>query len=709
MLAALGRTVCRRRLAVIAAWLVVAMAGAIFGGTVYDRTQSIDTSPADGPAAVAQDRLDALSPEGERVVAVISGRDVGSIELINNVTRIAFEIRAIAGVASVDDSYTSGARQISRDNKSSLVTVELKPGLSDDDALQVADRVSAALLRIDAPRILIGGELAAEREFGDQAIRDAAIGESIALVCVAILLILVLGGLVVGLLPLAAAVGAITATLLSLSGLAGLLPVSEYAVNVVTLLGIGLAIDYSLLMIARFREERAADPGAPLVELTARTVASAGRAVLVSGLAVTAALAGIVAFGEPLLAAMAMGGTLVVALATATGLTLVPALIATGHRRIPATGGWRRNGRDSGPRRRVGTLARLAAFAQRRPGPVVLAATGGLLVLSIPLFFVEFANSDVRALPMTSEARQTYEAVQNDFADPPKQPLTVVIEADPARPDVKGFVARIKGLPGVSDTFVRSDVPPGVSIVDVVPIGDPDGRQAQQLVGDLRALDAPARVLVAGPAAELVAAKQSVSERLPLALGIIVVATGALLFALTRSVVIPVKAIAMNMLTLLATLGVLVAIFQWGWGADLLGFEPWGALDLTTPLLLFVFAFGLSMDYQVFLLARIKEEWDRRTTTDRAANDRAVLTGITATGPVVTTAALAIGIVFVGFILGELVAVKEIGVGMAVAVLLDVTVVRGLLLPATMSLLGRWNWWRPGVTVAAPAPPVPVG
>jgi RND superfamily putative drug exporter len=198
-------------------------------------------------------------------------------------------------------------------------------------------------------------------------------------------------------------------------------------------------------------------------------------------------------------------------------------------------------------------------------------------------------------------------------------------------------------------------------------------------------------------------------------LAIIVVATGALLFALTRSVVVPVKAIVLNLLTLLATMGVLVAVFQWGWGAFALGFEPWGALDLTTPLLLFVFAFGLSMDYEVFLLARIKEEWDRRTATDRAANDRAVLAGITATGPVVTTAALAIGIVFLGFVLGDLVAVKEIGVGMAVAVLLDVTVVRGLLLPATMSLLGRWNWWRPGTTTAAPAPapapppPVPVG
>jgi RND superfamily putative drug exporter len=699
MPAGLGRTIHAWRRTVIIVWLAVASAGAVFGGSVYDRTQSIDSLPAGAPAAVAQARLDALSPEGERVVAVISGRDVGAIALVESVSRIAYEIRDIPGVAEVEDSYTTGTRQISTDQHSSLITVELTPGLSDDEALRVADRVSAALRRIDAPEILIGGGLLAERDFGDQAVRDAAVGESVALICVGILLILLLGGLVVGLLPLGAAVGAVTATLLALTGLARLLPVSEYAVNVVTLLGIGLAVDYSLLMITRFQEERAADPRAPTAELVERTVVTAGRAVLVSGSAVAAALAGLFAIGDPVLAAMAMGGALVVVLATAAGMTLVPALIAVAHRRIPAHGGSRRL---RGP----GLLVRLAGLAQRRPGPVVLTVVAGLLVLSAPLLFVEFGNSDVRVLPRTSEARQAYEATQEKFADPPKQPLTVVVEAGSDRAEVEQLFDTMEQLPGVSGVYPRSEVPAGVSVADVVPEGSSDSREAQQLVADLRALDAPAPVLVAGPAAELTDAKRSVAERLPVALAVIVVATGALLFALTRSVVVPVKAVAMNMLTLLATMGVLVAVFQWGWGAGVLGFEPWGALDLTTPLLLFVFAFGLSMDYEVFLLARIKEEWDRRTATDDAANDRAVLAGITAAGPVITTAALAIGIVFLGFVLGDLVAVKEIGVGMAVAVLLDVTVVRGLLLPATMSVLGRWNWWRPW---QAPAARVPVG
>jgi RND superfamily putative drug exporter len=253
----------------------------------------------------------------------------------------------------------------------------------------------------------------------------------------------------------------------------------------------------------------------------------------------------------------------------------------------------------------------------------------------------------------------------------------------------------------VQDVDQRSGPPPTVTIVDLVLEPGTSSERAQQLVRDIRALDVPFPVLVAGPAAELVDAKDATAALLPVALLVIAVATALLLFALTRSVVVPLKALVMNALTLAATLGVMVAVFQWGWGSSVLGFDPQPALDLTTPLLLFVFVFALSTDYEVFLLARIKEVWDRRDADD--ANDRAVLAGITATGPVITAAALSIGIVFLGFALGDLVAVKQIGVGMAVAVLLDVTVLRGLLLPAVMALLGRRNWWPGGRRTARPA------
>ncbi|GHJ47100.1 putative membrane protein [Catellatospora sp. TT07R-123] len=708
MLARLGRTVARWRYAVLAVWAVIALSGAVLGGGVYDRTQSLDGLRPDAESSRAQTRIDELTPTGEQLVAVVSGRDFFATDLVSQASRIMYEVRAIPGVVKVTDAYTAGSGQISSDNQSSLVVVELSPELGDDEALAVADRVAAALHRIDAPRVLVGGKLLAERDFGDQAIADAAFGESVALIVLCGVLVLIVGGLVASSLPLGTALATVAGTLLALTGLASAVPVSEYTVNVVTLLGLGLAVDYSLLILARFREERAADPGAPVPELLARTVSTAGRAVLVAGLAVGVALSGLFVFAEPLLAAMALGGALVVVLAGAAGLTLVPALIAVAHRRIPAPGTrtwvWRRPARR-GP----GLLARSAAFAQRRPAVVALAVTAGLLALSVPLLHVNLADSDARSLPAGSEARLAYEAVQRDFAAKYPQPVPVVIDAAADAPGVRELLDRMRALPGVTDVDLREHVPAQAVIAEVETAGPAAAEHVQRLVRELRALDTPVPVLVAGPAAELVDAKDAMAERLPVALAVVVAATALLLFLLTGSVVASVKALLMNLLTMLATLGVLVAVFQWGWGSALLGFEPWGALDLTTPLLLFVFVFGLSMDYEVFLLARIREEWSRRTGDDRGANDRAVLAGIVATGPVVTAAAVSIGVVFLGFALGQLVAVKEIGVGMAVAVLLDVVVVRGLLLPSVMSLLGRANWW-PSRSVAAGTrgrPPVP--
>ena len=241
MLALLGRWTANHRMLVLAGWVVIALAGAVFGGSVYDRTQSVDSLRPDAESAVAQARIDRLAPEGERVVAVISGRDFNATALVDNASRVMFEIRAIPGVATVTDAYTAGSGQVSSDNLSSLVTVELRPGLSDDEALAVADRVAAALHRIDAPRVLVGGELLAERTFGEQAVKDAAIGETVALVVLCVALAVILGGLIAGSLPLVTALATVAATLLALTGLAAAVPVSEYAVNVVTLLGLGLA------------------------------------------------------------------------------------------------------------------------------------------------------------------------------------------------------------------------------------------------------------------------------------------------------------------------------------------------------------------------------------------------------------------------------------------------------------------------------------
>ncbi|WP_160879206.1 MMPL family transporter [Nocardioides flavescens] len=691
-----GAWITRWRHLVLAVWVLLTLVGGVAGGAIYDRTTTLDNERPGVESSEVAAAVDRLDPEGETVVAVLSGREFGATDLVSQASRVMFAVREIDGVAEVRDAYTAGG-VIGDDGRSSLVVVELDLGLDEDEALRVADEVADLLRTVEVPQVLVGGELLAQRSFAEQAIADTVRGEVVALGFLCVALVMVLGGVRAAALPLAAAVAVIATTLVALVALTRVVDVSEFAVNIVTLLGIGLAVDYSLLMVFRFREEAARDRKADLETLLARTTASAGTAVLVSGLAVVTAMVGLHAFADPLLAAMALGGAIVVLVATVVGLTLVPALIAVTHRHLRARPRW--------PRRRgtPGLLARLAATAQRRPAVVASLCGVGLLVLAAPALQLRLANSDASALPPGSEERRTAEVVEAGF-DEAVLPLTVLVDQDATDTRLQRLFTQLKGLPGTDEVFLRDDLE-GVTRVEVVPRGAQAGPVAQQLVRDVRALGEGGLTLrVGGPAAELVDAKRETLDRLPLAVLLVLLPTFVLLLLLTGSVVVPLKAVLLNLLTLAATFGVMTAVFQWGWGSGVLGFEPWGAVDLTSPLLLSVFVFGLSMDYEVFLLSRIREEWDRRRDDSRAANDRAVLAGLTATGPVVTAAAVCIGIVFLGFALGELVAVKEIGIGMTVALLLDVTVVRGLLLPASMSLLGRHNWW-PGRSAGAVTTP----
>ncbi|WP_238009695.1 MMPL family transporter [Dactylosporangium sp. AC04546] len=677
MFAKLGALVDRYRWPVVAGWLVLVVCGGVFGGGLFDRLETTTTNRSDSESAVAQDTIDRIAPQGSIVIAVIEGRDVYDGGLNASVSKAANEIRAMTGVKEVNDLYTGQGGQVGADNMSTTVRVELDPRLNDADREALEDRVRDRLEMIEAPSVVVGGDKIAERAFAEQSVDDLAIGESVAFVALLVALVLIFGGVVAASLPLAVAVAGVTGSLLLLLGLSYVTKVSEYSLNVVTLLGIGLAVDYSLLIVARFREERRThEPGDALVVAVERS----GRAVLISGVAVALTLGGLAVFAEPLLAAVALGGAAVVVLATLAALTLVPALLSFAKHRIKASAEPKRN-----------LLARLATKAQEKPGPVALAVVAGLLVLAAPLLGANFANSDARALPHSNEARQAYDALQTKFNNNHPDDVVVLVEAGSERADVRMFMNQINQLQ--QDLFrleVRRDVPKGWTVLDLTPKGEVGGAESYDLVRKVRAVATPFPKYVTGSAAEVVDYRQSLAGRLPLAALIVLLVTVVLLFALTGSVVIPLKAVLMNLLTLLATLGVLVAVFQWGWGQLPLFFDSWGGVDLTTPVLLFVFIFGLSMDYEVFLLARIKEEYDLRPDTNRA-----VLRGITRSGPVVTAAAICIGIVFLGFTFGGLVAVKEIGVGMTVAVLIDVTVVRGLLLPALMTMLDNWNWWAP--------------
>lgn len=712
MLVSLGRRMSRHRLLVLGAWALLLVVGAALAGGLFDRTVSVDDAPAGTESLVAQQRLDALDPEGEVVTAVIRGEDFFAPTLRDSATAVMAQVREVPGVVEVTDAYTAGGA-IGDDGRSSLVVVELALDLDADAALAAASEVSDLLHSIDAPEVLVGGALLAEQAFVDRAMMDAAIGEGVAIVVLVVLLTAVLGSLRIALIPVVAALAAIIPTLAVLGEAARFTAVNEFAVNIVTILGLGLAVDYCLLVVLRLREERAATPDASIDDLMARAVGSAGRAVLVSGLAVCIALAGVYLLGDPLLSGMALGGAIVVVFATIAGLTLVPASLGLLHRALPARHErtWARPwaGRRAAPR--DGLLVRSTRLAQRRPVVVTVAATAVLLGLAAPLTSLAVESSDIRSLPAAAEERRSYEAATTGFTGLGIEPVTVVIDGSVQDAAVTGVLDRIAALPEVAEADVVQGLPQDITVVDFTPVGDSaTGAAAQRLVDQARAIDSPLPMQITGPAASLVDTRDSLLQRLPWAAGVVAVASLALLFALTRSLVVPVKALILATLTVAATLGVLVAVFQWGWGSALLGFEPIGALDVTTPLFIGLLAFGLTMDYEVFLLARIAERWRARdrAADPRAANAEAVRYGIARTGPVVTLAAAAICVVFLGFAVGELVAMKEIGIGMVVAVVVDVTLVRGLLLPAVMTLLGRANWW-PGSGRARETTPDDIG
>lgn len=696
MLTELGKTVAARPRVVVTIWVVVALLGGVIGGGVFDQTVDVNEAPPGTESAEFDARLNELDPEGEIVTAVVTGTDFFAPAMIDAAPGIMARVRALPGVTEVTDAYTAGGL-IGDDAHSSLVAVELDLELTDDEALAVAGEVAEILRELPAPDVLVGGELLSNEAFVARAIQDTAIGEAIAIVVLVILLVIVLGGFRVGVLPILSALLAICVSLLLLRAVIAVVDVNEFAVNVVTILGLGLTVDYSLLVIARFRDEREASPASAASTLVMFAAVRAGRAVLVSGLAVCIALAGMLVLGNPALSGMAVGGIVAVLAATAAGLTFVPAVLLLIHEHIPARGEatWSRPWVRPTHATRETLLGRLARVSQRHPGLAAVATAGLLVALAVPMGSLVLGSSDIHSLPHGTDERRAYEAVTTGFEDLGVEAVEVLVDASVDQAAVTDLLDRIYALDGVDDARAVPDLPGHITLAEFTPEGTSTGQQAQALVRDIRSLEADVDFIVGGPAAEVVDSVSHLTQRLPLALGFVVLSTLGLLFALTRSFVVPLKALVLNALTVAATLGALVAIFQWGWAAPLLGIETWGALDVTTPLFIGLLAFGLSMDYEVFLLSRIHEEWCARDRSEdpRIANQKAVLRGITATGPVVTIAAVAICVVFLGFALSSLTAMKEVGIGMVIAIVIDVTLIRGILLPATMTLLGKWNWW----------------
>jgi RND superfamily putative drug exporter len=664
MLDRLSSVAVRAPRRIAAGWLVILLLGVVAAGVLFSELDAdLDGAPSFESEEV-NDRLDRLDPGGGEVVAVVDGAPVG-----DDVTQRLGAIAGVVGVGSLP----------SDDGKATAIAVELAPGLGDDAEESLVDAVTTELRNIDAPRVLVGGEMLLDDEVAELSEKDAQRAEMLSLPVALVVMAIVFGGVLVAGLPLAIALSGVGATLLALVGVSNLTDVSLYAVNVTLMLGIGLGIDYGLLMIGRFREERGA--GLDVEAAVRRMMATAGRTVVFSAATVAVSLVSLAVFPDPTIRSLAFGGIGVVLATMAAALTLLPALLSRYGRRLSARA----------PASSHGTFARLAHLVQRRAVPVVVVVAAGLVLLAAPFVHARFDDTGVKSLPRSSETRQVAEAIDARFPGVTAEPVVVLADAGADDPAVAAWLTDIERLPGVVGATVDDEVSgTDLTVVEVQPDGPANGRTSQAVVGDVRDLATRFPVAVGGDPAEIVDFRQSITSRLPFAVAILVGTTFVLLFLMTGSVVVPAKAIVMNVLSLGATFGALVWVFQDGHLSGALGFDAPGSLDLVMPVIVFVFAFGLSMDYEVFLLSRIGEAWH-----ETGDNDRAVAQGLQRSGRIITSAALLMVIVFAGFATGEIVVMKQLGIGLALAVVVDATVVRSLLVPATMKLMGHWNWWAP--------------
>ncbi|HET8788958.1 MAG TPA: efflux RND transporter permease subunit, partial [Actinomycetes bacterium] len=479
-------------------------------------------SAGSGPAAGCATTPSRVLGGGSGINGLVDGRPADDPAFQAEIGDAVDDLEAIDGVERVTGPWIDGEPVpglVARDGQAVLIRVAMVTDLRGAEHERAVERVVERLQAVDAPRVLVGGEERAREEFQHQAQEDLERGETLALPVMVVVLFLVFRGFVAAVTPLLVALVAVAGALLILLGVSEVADISAYSVNVVTMLGLGLAVDYSLLVVSRFREERGA--GFELPEAIERTLATAGRTVAFSGLTVAAALCGLLAFAEPFLRSLAWGGIGVVLVAMVAAVTLVPALLGLWGRRIrPAPAHLQSD---------HGTFYRLSRLVQRYAPAIVVLVAALLVLLALPFRHARLENSGLESLPRSSESRQLFETVEARFQDGGTDPVVVVVESVPGSPLVADFLRRVEELPGVARVEPRP-VPPPLTVLDVIPEGTSEGPVATGLVERIRGLERPAAVGVTGPAAFLVDYRDSLTGRLAYALGLIGLATFALLF-----------------------------------------------------------------------------------------------------------------------------------------------------------------------------------
>ena len=683
----------RPRLSLLVALVITALA-VLAGSGVADRLGSGGWEDPDAQSTYATKALEREFPDSQPnlLLLVDSGRssvdDPAVADQARRLTaRLAGE-KGVIGVGSYWQSASPGLR--AKDGHEALIAAHIT---GDEKAMgDTLDRIAPHYRGTHGPvQVKVGGLVAVRHEMQTIIKEDLTRAEMIALPVTLVLLVMVFGSAIAALLPLGIGIVAILGTNAVLRGLTEFTDVSVFAMNLTTALGLGLAIDYALFIVRRFREELST--GADPLTAVGTTLRTAGRTVLFSSLTVAVSLAAMLLFPQYFLRSFAYAGIAVVLLAAAAALILLPAaLVLLGHR-VNSLDLRRLFRRGRAPRTsgEEGTAwARMATLVMRRAPLFAVATTTVLIVLGLPFLGVKFGTADDRQLPSTAESRVVQQHIRDGFPGTPGGGLEVLAEGKATPAQYTAYKDRITALPGV----LRVDGPlvKGESAYfTVLPKGEAVDDTAQRLVGELRATDTPFDTKVTGTAAVLVDSKHAIAERLPWAAAFIAIVTLLLVFLLTGSVLIPIQAVVLNALSLTAMFGAVVWVFQDGHLSGLLGFTSPGSIETTLPVLMFCVAFGLSMDYGVFLLSRIKEEYDR--TGD---HNEAVRHGLQRTGGLITAAAVILAVVMVAIGTSRVTNTKMLGLGIALAVLMDAMIVRSLLVPAVMRLTGRATWWAPG-------------
>ncbi|HUG31235.1 MAG TPA: MMPL family transporter [Candidatus Limnocylindria bacterium] len=652
----------------------------------------------------------------------------------------AFEAAAAAAIADVPAapfvsgvlSHVLSTHQVSADGHTAFDIVLLD--LSADDSPRALPGLRAAIAQVPGLEVGLSGGPAFYGDVQDISEADLRRSELISLPLAALALLLVFGSVVASAVPLIVGGAAVIVALAAIFLVTSVTPMSIFVLNLATLLGLGLGVDYSLLMTSRFREELAARDWRPeaVPDAVGATARTAGRAVFFSGLTVLLGLLGLVLFGFMILRSVGIAGAIVVALAVVAAMTLMPAVLA-----IVGVNLERLRVRRVSPRPAAeGAWSRLAWWVMRRPVAVLVPTLAVLLILGTPFLHVRFNAPDARILPENAPSRAAFDRLTEEFGPGPFAPIVLAIRTTGPATDPANLAAlfdysrRLEADPRIERVDSLVDIDPRLTLeqYELVyrPTGGPPDRYiaevlaattqgdltaftiltpygpneaiARELVGDLRAdagaLAPPAgtEVLVGGGAADVEDVVTGIGAEFPRSAIFILVSTYLVLLLLLRSALLPLKALAMNTLSIVASFGALVWIFQDGNLSMLFGTRPLGFVETTQPVILFCVLFGLSMDYEVFLLSRMRESWE--ATRD---NPTAVAHGLERSGRIVTSAALIVIVVAGSFAFADIVLIKALGVGIAIAVALDATIVRALLVPATMRLLGHWNWWLPDV------------